>query len=249
MSDKQWNAEKYARHAGFVSGMALPVVALLNPRGGERILDVGCGDGTLAVVIEQAGAKVVGIDSSVEMVEKARAKGIESYVMSATELAFENEFDAVFSNAALHWIKDARAALDGICRALKPGGRLVAELGGAGNIRHLTDAMQAVFDRHREYGRFDNPWYFPGEAEYGKALSDSGFRVDSSELIPRPTPVDDIDNWLEVFANGIISRLTPPQRAVFNREVRSLLEPQIYSDADGWVADYVRLRVSATKVA
>jgi 2-isopropylmalate synthase len=181
------------------------------------------------------------------MVERTKEKGIKAFVMSATELTFENEFDAIFSNAVLHWVKDANEAIKKILKSLKSNGRFIAEFGGYGNIKYLTEAMQEVFDNHKEFGSFNNPWYFPKDTEYKQLLENNGFNVEYIELIPRPTKIDDIANWLDIFANGIVSHLTDEQQKQFKQEVRAILKPKIYSEEDGWVADYVRLRLKATK--
>jgi len=248
MSTNKWNADNYNKHADFVSNLALPVVDLLNPQKKERILDLGCGDGTLAVEIEKFNTKVVAVDLSESMVEKTKEKSIEAYIMSATELPYENEFNAVFSNAVLHWVKEPETAISKISNALKTNGRFIAEFGGYGNIKYLTDAMQEVFDKNKEYGEFNNPWYFPKDTDYKQMLEANGFEVEYIELIPRPTKIDDITNWLDIFANGIVSHLTEEQQSVFKEEVRGILKPKIYNEKDGWVADYVRLRFKATKV-
>ncbi|MFA5501789.1 MAG: class I SAM-dependent methyltransferase [Sulfurovaceae bacterium] len=248
MSTNKWNADKYNKHADFVSNLAFPVVDLLHPQESEKVLDLGCGDGTLAVEIEKFNTKVIAVDLSEDMVEKTKAKGIEAYVMSATELPFENEFDAVFSNAVLHWVKEPETAIKKISQALKAEGRFIAEFGGYGNIKYLTDAMQKVFGRHEEYGEFNNPWYFPKDEDHKEMLEANGFKVEYIELIPRPTKIDDISNWLDIFANGIVSHLTEEQQNQFKEEVRDILKPKIYSEKDGWVADYVRLRLKATKI-
>ena len=248
MSTNKWNADNYNKHADFASNLAFPVVALLNPQENERILDLGCGDGTLAVEIEKFSTKVVAVDLSESMVEKTKEKSIEAYIMSATELPYENEFNAVFSNAVLHWVKEPETAISKISNALKTNGRFIAEFGGYGNIKYLTDAMQEVFDKNKEYGEFNNPWYFPKDTDYKQMLEANGFEVEYIELIPRPTKIDDITNWLDIFANGIVSHLTEEQQSVFKEEVRGILKPKIYNEKDGWVADYVRLRFKATKV-
>ena len=248
MNSNTWNADQYNRHGDFVSALALPVVDLLAPGSGERILDLGCGDGTLAVEIARSGAQVVAVDLSESMVAKTKEKGIEAYVMSATDLPFESEFDAIFSNAVLHWVKEPEVAIAKIHRALKPGGRLIAEFGGAGNIRHLTEAMQTVFDRHEAFGEFRNPWYFPEPEAYQALLEAGGFAVEAIELIPRPTKIDHIFNWLATFANGITDHLTADQQAQFREEIKIILEPKIHFEREGWVADYVRLRFRAAKV-
>jgi 2-isopropylmalate synthase len=243
-----WNADKYNKHADFVSNLATPVVDLLNPIENEKILDLGCGDGTLAVEIEKFNTKVIAVDLSQSMVEKTKEKNIEAYVMSATDLNFNNEFDAIFSNAVLHWVKDSKIAINKINTSLKDNGRFIAEFGGYGNIKFLTDAMQKVFDKHKEYGEFNNPWYFPKDTDYKKLLEGNGFKVEYIELIPRPTLINDISNWLDIFANGIVSHLTNEQQLNFKQEVREILKPKIYTEKNGWVADYVRLRFKAIKV-
>lgn len=242
-----WNAKKYNKHASFVSALALPVVELLNPKENEKILDLGCGDGTLASEIEKYGANVIAVDLSENMVLKSKEKGLESYVMSATELPYENAFDAVFSNAVLHWVKDATLAIKKIHTSLKEEGRFVAEFGGYGNIQSLTDAMQEVFEKSDDFGVFSNPWYFPNVEEYKRLLEENGFDVKYIELIPRPTPIDDISNWLDIFANGIVSHLTQEQKSIFKNKMRKILVTKIYTQDEGWVADYVRIRIHATK--
>ncbi len=133
--ENSWNAQEYNKHASFVLTLALPVVDLLAPIEGEVILDLGCGEGTLALEIQKSGAKVTGVDLSHEMVKNSRAKGIDATVMSVTELEFKNRFDAVFSNAVLHWVKESETAVRNIYEALKPNGRFVAEFGGEGNCK------------------------------------------------------------------------------------------------------------------
>lgn len=243
-----WNATKYNKHADYVSNLGMPVIDLLDPQKNERILDLGCGEGTLASKIQKFDTEVIALDLSADMVEKTKAKGIEAYVMSATELKFKNEFDAVFSNAVLHWVKERNTAISKIHTALKNGGRFIAEFGGYENIKYLTDAMQEVFNNNPEYGRFNNPWYFPKDTEYKKLLESNGFKVEYIEIIPRPTQIDDILNWLTVFANGIVSHLSKEQQKNFKNEVREILKPKIYTEENGWVADYVRLRLKAIKV-
>jgi len=245
----KWNPKSYNRHTSFVSQLALPVVDLLEPKEGERVLDVGCGDGTLAVEIERRGAKVVGVDLSREMVEACKANGIEAYIGSVTALPYNKKFDAVFSNAMLHWVKDAKLAVQNIAKSLKPNGRFVCEFGGKGNAFALVSAMEEVFAKHPEFGVFDNPWYFPSVDEYKALLESEGFRVEYAKLIPRPTPMDDIINWLDIFANGITKHLSKEQFETFKIECKDLLKDKLYTEKEGWVIDYVRLRVKATKIA
>lgn len=244
---QQWNAKQYHQHAHFVSSLALPMIELLNPKKGEKILDLGCGDGTLAVEIEKYHTYVTAIDSSEDMVNKAKEKGIDAHLISATEMTHHHEFDALFSNATLHWVKDADLSIKRIYQALKKQGRFVAEFGGYGNIKHLTDAMQEVFNSDARYGEFINPWYFPKPKEYQLLLEKHGFEVNEIELIPRPTPIDDISHWLDIFANGIVSHLSIKDQQSFKEKVGEILKLKLYSEKDGWVVDYVRLRLKATK--
>ena len=209
---------------------------------------MGCGDGTLAVEMERRGAKVIGVDMSAEMIEVCKSRGIEAYVGSVTALPYEHQFDGVFSNAMLHWVKDARGAVDNIAKSLKVGGYFVCEFGGEGNAYYLVSAMQEVFTNHPEFGDFDNPWYFPSVEIYTSLLESEGFSVEYIEIIPRPTPMDDIANWLDIFANGVTSSLSVEQYAVFKKEVIEILKNKIYSEKDGWMLDYKRLRVRAIKV-
>ena len=243
----KWNPKTYNKHTAFVSQLALPVVDLLNPQEGEKILDVGCGDGTLAVEMECRGAKIIGVDMSAEMIEACKSRGVEAYVGSVTDLSYDNEFDAVFSNAMLHWVQDAKSAVQNIAKSLKSDGRFVCEFGGEGNALILITAMQEVFDRYDDFGDFHNPWYFPNVKEYRTLLESEGFSVEYIEIIPRPTPMDDISNWLDIFANGVTSHLSVVQFEVFKKEVTEILEKKIYSEEEGWMLDYKRLRVKAIK--
>ena len=244
----KWNPKTYNKHTAFVSQLALPVVDLLDPKKGENILDVGCGEGTLAVEIEKRGAKVIGIDMSQEMVAFSKQKGIEAYVGSVTALPYTNQFDGVFSNAVLHWVKDAKGAVQNIAKVLKVGGRFVCEFGAEGNAYHLVSTMEEVFTNHPEFGDFDNPWYFPSIDIYQELLESEGFTVEYIEIIPRPTPMDDISNWLDIFANGVTSHLTQEQFEVFKKESTEILKTKIYTEKKGWMLDYKRLRVKAVKL-
>lgn len=243
-----WNANQYADHASFVSEQGLPVLKLLNPKSGERVLDLGCGDGALTQNIEKNGANVHGIDSSPDMIEAAQNRGLSATVMNGDQLSFNNEFDAVFSNAALHWMTNADAVLSGVSGALKTGGRFVGEFGGQGNIEALVNAMKTVFENHPEFGQFENPWYFPSVEEYQQKLRNHGFKVKYIELIPRPTPlVSGVKEWLKTFSNGIRKNLNQEQNDIFLNEVETLVEPHLLIKGQ-WIADYVRLRFFVQKL-
>lgn len=247
-SSQNWNPGQYSQNARFVSELGLPVVELLAPRAGERILDLGCGDGPLTRAITQAGCAVVGVDASPAMVDAARALGLEAHVMSGEALAFDQEFDAVFSNAALHWMKRPQAVISGVWRALKPRGRFVGEFGGRGNVAVIVSALEAGLARRGlDPNRF-NPWYFPGPQEYGGLLREQGFTVSSIDLIPRPTPLPgDMRGWLETFAQSFTAALPLAEVGGYLDEVVESCRPALFSPEAGWTADYVRLRFAAHK--
>jgi len=224
----------------------MPVVELLAPQPGEHILDLGCGDGALTVKLLDFGCDVVGVDSSLEMVSVAQTLGLDARVIDGHSLQFDNEFDAVFSNAALHWMKEPTRVIDGVWRALRPGGRFVGEAGGYGNVSAIVEAIECAL-RERKLS-VSCPWFFPSREDYQSLLNRSGFVVRSIALIPRPTPLPgDIGDWLETFAQSYISALPKTERAGFIAEVVEALRP-VLCDANGnWVADYVRLRFAAIK--
>ena len=242
-----WNPERYATHARFVSDLGQPLLELLAPRAGERVLDVGCGDGALTQHLVAAGCRVVAIDNSAAQVRAARARGIDARVADASALDFDREFDAVFSNAVLHWITHPDAALAGIRRALAPGGRLVAELGGHGCVAAVREALRVALGRRGIDAESCNPWYFPTVAEYRARLDEQGFSIDSIELFPRATRLpSDLTDWLQTFAQAFLAAVPAPERAAVCDEVRHRLEPRLRGGDGIWVADYVRLRVAAT---
>jgi SAM-dependent methyltransferase len=243
-----WDPNTYAKNARFVSDLGLPVLELLSPRPGERILDLGCGDGALTKKLAELGCEVVAVDSSAPQVEAARRLGIEAYVMNGEELPYQEEFDAVFSNAVLHWIRRADAVIEGVFRCLRPGGRFVAECGGQGCVNKIRTALVHALNRRGIDGESRVPWNFPTPGEYATRLERAGFRVNSIALIPRPTPLPgDILGFLETFGHSFLAGLSGQARDEYLHEVRLLLEPQLVNPDGVWVADYVRLRFSATK--
>jgi SAM-dependent methyltransferase len=249
-SSQHWNAAAYAANAHFVPALGQPVLDLLQPRSDERILDLGCGDGGLTKKLVALGAQVVGIDQSPEMIAAAVRLGLDVRAMDARALVFENEFDAVFSNAVLHWIKDdPDAPIAGAFRALRIGGRFVGELGGHACVGAITVALVAVLERRgiRDAASWI-PWYFPTVEDYELRLRRAGFVPQSVQLIPRPTPLPTgMRGWLDTFANPFSAALPGEQRSGFLDEVTALLKP-VLCDAEGkWTADYTRLRFAAIK--
>lgn len=245
---QHWDPARYQRNAGFVPVLGEPVLALLAPQPGERVLDLGCGEGSLTLKIVAAGAAVVGIDQSAEQIAAARSRGIDAQVADAAALAFESEFDAVFSNAALHWMLDPDAVIACVYRALKPGGRFVGEMGGAGNVAQVMAAAIAGLDRRGVDGRAAIPWYFPTPGDYRGRLERRGLVIREIALIPRPTPIPgDVRSWLETFGEAFIKRLPPGAQADYLDEIAAAVAPTLRGPDGQWTIDYVRLRFAAEK--
>ncbi len=250
-SSQEWSSARYAENARFVSDLGQPVLELLDPQPGERILDLGCGDGVLTEKLIAAGAQVIGVDASNSMVAAAKQRGIDARLLDAYHLEFDSEFDAVFSNAALHWMKrDPSAVVAGIYRALKAGGRFAGEMGGFGNVAAITIGLCAALG---EFGVENpaelTPWYFPTAAEYQKRMEESGFQVEYIELIPRPTLLPTgMHGWLETFAIPLMKRLPEDARSAFLDNVTERLRPVLCDESGRWSADYVRLRFLARKL-
>lgn len=250
MMKQTWNPETYNRNARFVSDLGMPVVRLLDPKPGERILDLGCGDGVLTRKLQEIGCEVIGIDSSSELVQAAASLGLKVITADATEMEFSGEFDAVFSNAVLHWIKDADRVIRNVFQALLPGGRFVAECGGHGCIATIQEALMAELEKRGYDGWAVNPWYFPSAQEYGGRLSRVGFDVRYIEVIPRPTRLPgDIADFLETFGRSFIAALAREDRKAYIEDVRVRLKPLLCAEDGSWTADYTRLRFEAQKKA
>jgi SAM-dependent methyltransferase len=244
-----WDAGAYAATGRFVADLASGVVELLAPQAGEAILDLGCGDGALTEKIAASGAVVTGADASPGMVAAARERVLTVHEVSAEAMPFEGEFDAVFSNAALHWMRNAEPVIAGVHRALKPGGRFVAEMGGHGNIAAIRVALQSVLVKYGIDAETVAASLYPSAAHYRRLLEAGGFAVRSIELVPRPTPLPaGMEAWLNTFRNGVLDLLGTEDRARAIAETVALLQP-VLRDADGnWTADYVRLRFFAVGV-
>ncbi len=245
---QHWDPDRYRRNAGFVAELGQPVVELLNPQSGERVLDLGCGDGTLTAKLREMGVDVVGVDASPDQVDAARELGLDARVVNGEALPFESEFDAVFSNAAMHWMPDADAVIEGVSRALRPGGRFVSEMGGFGNISRIREALDTALSGHGIDGKTASPWYFPTVEEQLRSLEKLWFEVREICLFDRPTPLPgDIDDWLETFAESYIGDLPRDLRQAIVSDVTRWLQPVLMDESGVWVADYVRLRFLAVR--
>jgi trans-aconitate methyltransferase len=248
----QWNAKLYDDKHAFVWKMAAGLLDLLEAKPGERILDLGCGTGHLASQIAASGATVVGVDRSPEMIQQAREKhpNLQFDVMDARDIAFLEPFDAIFSNATLHWITEPEKVVAGIVKSLKPGGRFVAEFGGKGNVVALMVAIEHAWHKLDLPGPAANPWYYPSVAEYAGLLDKYGLEVTYATLFERPTPLEDgelgLRNWLKMFGGVFIEKLTPDQRDQALQAVEKEARPTLFH-AGKWVLDYRRLRLVAQR--
>jgi len=238
ISTSQWDAADYARVGGFVPALGEAALDLLDPQPGEHILDVGCGDGTLTLKIKQRGADVVGIDNSLSMIGAARAKGLDARLMDAAELKFAEAFDAVFSNATLHWVIDKERAARAIWFALKPGSRFAGEMGGDGNLARLREALDDVLVV-RGFGppTYAANWY-PSVEEFVELYEAAGFADNMDvRLIERPTALDHgVAAWVTTFRRGWLDRAGVPA------EERAAIADDVADRVGTNIADYVRLR-------
>ena len=248
----KWNASLYDQKHDFVSKFGANLVDLLAPQKQEQILDVGCGTGDLANEMASSGAIVRGIDASKEMIRSAQQKYpmLAFETQDAATMDYTNQFDAVFSNAALHWMKQQDKVIANIYSALKQQGRFVAEMGGKGNIASIVGALRKSMEElHLPYEEQYFPWYFPAAEEYHAMLENAGFTVQMMTLYERPTPLhgeDGLRNWLVMFSNNILQHLRNDEKELVYAKCEELLKPNYYQ-GNHWIADYWRLRFIATK--
>jgi len=252
-ANAQWNAGLYDEKHSFVWKMAAGLLELLAAQPGERILDLGCGTAHLTSQVAATGALVTGVDRSPEMIWQAREKypELSFSVMDACEMEFAAPFDAVISNATLHWINQPERAILAIRKALRPGGRFVAEFGGKGNIEQFVAAMNRAWTHLGLQGKPPNPWYYPSIGEYSGLLEKHGFAVTYATLFDRPTPLDDgelgLRNWMDMFGGFILEALPESRREALKAQTEEEARPALFRDGR-WVMDYRRLRIVASRI-
>lgn len=244
---QHWDPAAYAAHAAFVPALGAPVLELLAPQPGERILDLGCGDGVLTARLLASGAKVTGIDADPQLAAAARGRGIVVTEQDAHTPFGAEVFDAVFSNAALHWMRDPPTVLSNIAAALRPGGRLVAEQGGFGNVAAVVTALTAALEAGGHPPPDPFPWDFPSPRLLRRRLAAAGLETVQATLIPRPTALPTgMAGWLVTFADPFLAGQDDAARAALRADTLRRLSA-LHDPEEGWIADYVRLRFVARR--
>lgn len=246
-----WDAGLYDRSFGFIADYGTDLLGWLDPQPGERILDLGCGVGQLTAEIAARGAEVVGLDADAQMIDRAQEKYPDLTFMRADggDFALDEPVDAVFSNAALHWMKEPEPVIACVARVLKPGGRFVAEMGAHRNVATIIEALyQALAEQGVAREAVDFPWYFPRTSTYVRLLEDAGFDVMRLQYFRRPTPLDSCDNgladWIRMFAGNFLAAAPPGVGAKVIARTEALTRDTLCAD-ERWVADYTRLRFAA----
>lgn len=247
VAGQAWSAHGYARDAGFVPALGAPLLAMLDAGPGEHVLDLGCGDGALTVRLAERGARVTGLEPDPDMARAARALGLRVIEQDAHEPFGECAYDAILSNAALHWMRDAPCVLANAFAALRPGGRLVAEQGGFGNVAAVVTALMASLEAGGHSAPARPVWDFPSVTGQRARLQAAGFVIEDIALIPRPTPLPTgIQGWLATFANPFLAAVPEAAHsAVLADCIRRL--GALHDPHEGWIADYARLRFKVRK--
>ena len=246
----RWSPTDYATNAAFVPALGSAALELLDPQPGEAILDLGCGDGVLTEKIVAAGAKVIGVDASEEMVAAAKARGVEAYVADAQALDFDTQFDAVFSNAALHWMLDPEAVAGSVFRALVPGGRFAGEMGGEGNIATLRGGIREELTERGYPVPADDPQWYPSVEAFTRIYARAGFEAIEARIIPRETDLPNgVAAWVKTFRTGWLdaARVPEDEQADVAAAVERRLAPRLRRADGSWFADYIRLRFTMRK--
>lgn len=244
-SRQEWDSKSYQQHTGFVSVLGAGVLDWLNPVAGERILDVGCGDGVLTQKIAEICPDVIGVDASAEFVASSIRRGIDARKMNGHQLQFEDEFDAVFSNAALHWMLEPQLVANGVAKAVKSGGRFVGEFGGFGNVAAVATAMRAVAVEMGGDQNLASPWYFPTNDEYEAVLLQAGFDNIEIQNFYRPTPLPTgMEAWLNVMRKPFFDQFGDRSQLAMEK-VLNALRQSLCDRSGNWIADYVRIRFRA----
>ena len=249
-STSKWDAGDYARVAGFVPALGQAALDLLDPKPGERILDLGCGDGTLSLKIIERGAEVVGVDSSPELVEVARAAGVYAELMDAADMDFERQFDAAFSNAALHWMLEKERVASAVFQALHFGGRFAGEMGGQGNIAILRAGIRAELEERGYPVPAEDPQWYPSADQFRAVYEAAGFTDIDARIIPRETELaSGVGEWVKTFRVGWLDAAQVPEadRDEVAAAIERRLEPELRRPDGSWFADYVRLRFTMRK--
>ena len=248
MASNDWNADRYVKNAAFVSNYGSAIAELLGDIRGQRVLDLGCGDGRLTIQLAEKGASVTGIDSSKSMIDSAREKGLDAHVMDALEITYIAEFDSVFTNATLHWIPNHPLLASKVYAAIKPGGQFVGEFGGHGNVAAINTAIRATLAKFGFDWTGKKPVTYPSVQKFKFVLEEAGFAVSYIELIPRPTPLPTgIRGWIETFGSSFLTEAEPTVQQEMISDIEALLAPALRDEFGNWTADYIRLRFVAQK--
>ncbi len=244
---EEWNPQLYEQQHSFVWQYGADLMELLSPQPEELILDLGCGTGQLTAKIAERVARVIGIDNSPTLINRAKENypELEFILADATNFSFQKQFDGVFSNAVLHWVQPPEKAITCIWHALKNKGRFVAEFGGKGNVQTIIEATKKVLQL-KDF----NLWYFPTIGEYATLLESQGFSVSYATLFDRPTPLNGgekgMGNWLEMFAGSLFNSLSAEEKLAAKKQIEDEVRAVLFRD-NIWYADYRRIRIVAEK--